>query len=199
MANFASLRGPVGLNRTYVNINGALTADAWLDGLKRGHTFATNGPLLGFRVQDRIPGDELRLPAGKHSLRYSVSLRSIVPVDHLEIVVNGSVARALDLAGDRTSADLQGEIPVDQSGWVVLRAWNEKASDLVLDLYPYASTSPIYVTVDGKAPHSAEDAAYFKTWIDHMIESAEAHPDYNTPEEKEVTLRTLRDARAKFE
>jgi len=45
MANFASLRGPVGLNRVYVEVpKGKLDVDPWLANLKRGRTFATNGP-----------------------------------------------------------------------------------------------------------------------------------------------------------
>jgi hypothetical protein len=41
MANFASLRGPVGLNRVYAEVPaGALDIKPWLDSLKRGRTFA---------------------------------------------------------------------------------------------------------------------------------------------------------------
>lgn len=199
MMNYASLRGPAGLDRTYVKLDGEFNASNWDEGLRLGHTFATNGPLLGFRVQDRIPGDELKLPAGQQDLSYNVSLRSIVPVDYLEIVFNGKVLRALELSGNRKTADLQGAIPVQESGWLVLRAWNEKSADPVLDIYPYASTSAIYVTVDNKPVHSSEDAAYFRDWIDRLIEAAEKHPDYNTPQEKAETLRTLQDARAKFQ
>src|SRR5207253_5047397 len=65
MANFASLRGPVGLNRVYVNVPaGPLDIRTWLVSLKQGRTFATNGPLLRFTLGGRELGDELRLPAG---------------------------------------------------------------------------------------------------------------------------------------
>src|SRR5207237_7709363 len=51
MANFASLRGPVGLNRVYASVPaGSLNIGGWLASLKQGHTFATNGPLLGFKL-----------------------------------------------------------------------------------------------------------------------------------------------------
>ena len=51
MANFASLRGPVGLNRVYAKVpKGPLNIESWLSSLKQGHTFATNGPLLGFTL-----------------------------------------------------------------------------------------------------------------------------------------------------
>ena len=61
MANFASLRGPVGLNRTYVK-SGRLEHGAWLAALRAGRTFATNGPLLEFTLDGRGPGDALALP-----------------------------------------------------------------------------------------------------------------------------------------
>src|SRR5258705_12905275 len=51
MANYATLRGPVGLNRVYASVaNGALGSESWLEALRQGRTFATNGPLLDFSV-----------------------------------------------------------------------------------------------------------------------------------------------------
>src|SRR5205823_11012515 len=50
MANYASLRGPVGMNRVYVKAQGVLSRESFLAGLKAGRTFATNGPLVGLRV-----------------------------------------------------------------------------------------------------------------------------------------------------
>ena len=63
-------------------------------------------------------------------------------------------------------------IPISQSGWCLLRAWSDKAEHPVLDAYPYATTSPIYVTVAGSAAKPTEDAAYFIAWIDRMIRDA---------------------------
>src|SRR5262249_55844211 len=66
MANYASLRGPVGLNRVYAAVPpGPINSDAWLTSLKQGRTFATNGPLLRFTMNDRTAGDELSFPASE--------------------------------------------------------------------------------------------------------------------------------------
>lgn len=196
MANFASLRGPVGLNRVYANVpRGPLDIQSWLSSLKQGHTFATNGPLLGFTLGGRSLGDELRLPAGENKVKFSAWLRSIVPVDHLDVICNGRVVRELRLSGDRESADSEDTIPLSQSGWCLLRAWSEKAEHPVLDLYPYATTSPIYVKVDGSAAKPAEDAAYFIAWIDRMIEDAKSNRDWNTDAEKKSVLDLLNRAR----
>ena len=196
MANFASLRGPVGLNRVYANVpRGPLDIQSWLSSLKQGHTFATNGPLLGFTLGGRSLGDELRLPAGENKVKFSAWLRSIVPVDHLDVICNGRVVRELRLSGDRESADSEDTIPLSQSGWCLLRAWSEKAEHPVFDLYPYATTSPIYVKVDGSAAKPAEDAAYFIAWIDRMIEDAKSNRDWNTDTEKKSVLDLLNRAR----
>jgi TolB protein len=196
MANFASLRGPVGLNRVYATVpRGPLNIDSWLSSLKQGHTFATNGPLLGFTLGGQPVGGELRLPAGEHRVKFTAWLRSIVPIDHLEVICNGRTVRELKLSSDRESTDVDDVISVSQSGWCLLRAWSEKSEDPVLDAYPYATTSPIYVEVAGSSAKPVEDAAYFVAWIDRMIKDADSNRDWNTEAEKTSVLDMLNRAR----
>ncbi|HUD96859.1 MAG TPA: CehA/McbA family metallohydrolase [Woeseiaceae bacterium] len=204
MANYASLRGPVGVNRVYVKTDTtsgdpAARLASWLDGLKAGHTIATNGPLLGLNVQDEGPGGEIVLGDGTHELEYSGFLRSIVPIDHLELVFNGEVLETIDPGADRKSANLGGRVRIDRSGWLLLRAWNEGSHPMIFDLYPYATTTPVYINVGDIAPGSREDADYFIAWIERIRESASEHPDYNSPEERETVLRNLDDAQRIFE
>jgi len=196
MANFASLRGPIGLNRVYANVSeGPLNIESWLRSLKQGHTFVTNGPLLGFTLGGHELGDELRLPEGENKIKFTAWLRSIVPVDHLEVICNGRVVRELKLTEDRESADDEDVIPVSQSGWCLLRAWSDKAEYPVLDAYPYATTSPVYVTVAGSGVKAAEDASYFIAWIDCMMKDVKSNRDWNTQAEKTSTLTLLEQAR----
>jgi TolB protein len=196
MANFASLRGPVGLNRVYVKVPaGPLNIGPWLDSLKHGRTFATNGPLLGFSLGGKQLGDEVALPAGENKVKFTAWLRSFVPVDHLQVICNGAVMRDLKLYGDRETADVDDTIPLSRSGWCMLRAWSEKAEHPILDMYPYATTSPVYVKVAGSNSQSAEDAAYFVAWIDRMIDAAKSNTDWNTEAEKAAVLETLTSAR----
>ena len=200
MANFASLRGPVGLNRVYVNVPaGPLDIRTWLVSLKRGRTFATNGPLLRFTLGGRELGDELRLPASDNKVKFTASLHSIVPIDHLQIICNGQVARDLKLNAARLSADVEETIPISRSGWCLLRAWSEKPEHPMLDAYPYATTSPIYVTVAGSPLRPAEDAAYFVAWIDRMIDATNSNKDWNTEAEKKAVLSLLSYARSIYE
>jgi TolB protein len=196
MANFASLRGPVGLNRVYVKVpTGPVNIGIWLDSLKHGRTFATNGPLLGFSLGGKQLGDELSLPAGENKVKFTAWLRSFVPIDHLQVICNGEVVRDLKLNNDGETADAEDTIPVSRNGWCLLRAWSEKAEHPVLDLYPYVTTSPIYVRVAGSNPKPAEDAAYFVAWIDRMIDAAKSNQDWNRETEKTAVLEMLTSAR----
>jgi len=199
MANYASLHGPVGLVRVYARIpRGSLQIEPWLDSLKHGHTFATNGPLLGFTLGGKQLGEDLQLPAGKNAVKFKAWMRSIVPVDHVEVICNGKVTRELKLSGDRESAEEETTVPLSQSGWCLLRAWSERAEHPILDDYVYATTSPIYVNVEGSVQKSPQDAAYFIAWIDRLIALAKSNQDWNSEAEKAAVLRTLDDAKAVY-
>jgi hypothetical protein len=202
MGNYASLRGPVGLNRVYAEIKpGPLKIEPWLASIKAGRTFATNGPLLHFWLGGQGIGGEVRLAKKedkKQEVQFSAAMNSIVPVDHLQIVCNGKVARELALDSARTSAHVEGSIPLETSGWCVLRAFSDKAEYPILDLYPYATTSPVYISEAGAPVRSAADAAYFVAWVDRLIAAARSSISWNTEAEKESVLVMLQAAREKY-
>jgi TolB protein len=200
MANFASLRGPVGMNRVYAWVPGwPRKLDLWFEALKKGRTFATNGPLIEFTLAGQKVGDELKFDGAQVTVPFTAKLRSIVPVDHFEVVCNGRVAQTLKLLGARDSADITGTLPLKESGWCVLRASSDNAEYPVLDNYVYATTSPVYVTISGKAPRSPEDAKYFAAWIDRTIDTTSQYPDWNSPREKEYVLKRLAEAKTIYE
>ena len=200
MANYASLRGPVGLNRVYARVKtGSLETHSWLDSLKRGDTFATNGPLLEFKLGGKTLGETLRLPAKTVEVNFSATLRSLVPLDHLQVVCNGRVVRDLQLLGEKKAGDFNETLPMTQSGWCLLRAWSEKPENPILDIYPYATTSPIYVQAGESRSESSEDATYFIAWIDRLIEAAKSHSDWNSDAEMQEVLDLLERGRKVYE
>ncbi|HUR94712.1 MAG TPA: CehA/McbA family metallohydrolase [Gemmatimonadales bacterium] len=200
MANFASLRGPVGMNRVYVHAGtGPMDHRRMLDSLRAGRTFATNGPLVEVEAGGRGPGQELILPADGADVPVRISLRSNVPVDHLELVSNGHVVHEVPLAGDRTRADTVVRLSLRASGWLLLRARSDRAVEPVLDLYPYATTSPVYVSVGGRPARSAADAEYFLNWIARVESAARESQSWNTAGERDDALEAIANARAEFE
>jgi hypothetical protein len=198
MTNYASLRGPVGMNRVFLDTAGDVSPAAINAALKAGRTFASNGPLLGLEVDGKRPGSTITR-TGPGRVKYRIAYRSPVAVDHLELVQNGKVVKAFALTGDRRKLDAEGELPVDAAGWVVLRAWNNGSDPEVLDLYPYATTSPVYFDLPGGLAPDSADAAYFAAWLDRVIADAGSRTDYRNTREREATIAYLRKARDHFQ
>jgi Tol biopolymer transport system component len=204
MTNFASLRGPLGVDRTYVDLGQDAPSGpqefmrAFLDGLRSGRSFATNSALLSLNVQGKGPGSEIRLKKGAR-LKIEVGMASIAAIDSLDILINGEIGARIPLAGDRRRASASVEIAVDRSSWIALRAAGAQPSPDVFDLYPYAVTSPVYVVVDGKPQRSPPDAEYFIAWIDRLIEFARSAAAFNSKEEQARIIGRFESARREFE
>jgi TolB protein len=209
MANYASLRGPVGMDRVYARVpSEAVKIEAFLDALKSGKTVATNGPLLDFSLGDQKIGGEVNLSA-RSNVTFSASLHSIVPLDHWELVCYGATpvqsgreryfVQELKMNGSRDGGEAHGEVAIEKSGWCLVRASSDKSEYPILDNYVYGTTSPIYVTVDGKKPASREDAEYFVTWMDRTMAMASKYAYWNSDREKEMALKKLGEARKIYE
>jgi hypothetical protein len=187
------------MNRVYVHSGARLDHASYMRAIKAGHTFATNGPLLSLAVNNKEPGDEIAFPLGSHTISVRATMHSIVPVEHLELVQNGKVVATVPLSADGKSASAALKVRVDRSGWITLRAWSEHATPPVLDIYPFATTSPVYLTIAGIPPRSPEDAHFFIDWVDRLREGAERHSGYNNAAEKASVLDIISRARAEFE
>ncbi|MEO8032602.1 MAG: CehA/McbA family metallohydrolase [Gemmatimonadota bacterium] len=200
MANYASMRGPVGMDRVYVKAGpGGLTRSRFYAGLTAGRTFATNGPLLDFALNGQPIGSDIKVGASTGSVVARVSLTSYVPVERLEIVGNGKVVATLPLAGSRMRFSGTVTLPISGSGWYLVRAIGDSVRFPVLDVYPYATTSPIYLTVGGQPIRSKADAAFFRDWIDRLIEGVKRYPEFNSEVERDKVQAQLTAARKVFE
>ena len=83
-----------------------LDADAWLEGLNAGRSFVTTGPMLFVTLDGREPGHRFSqaTPAPRdHALAGSVASAS--PLDRIEVVLNGEVARTMQ--------------PANRPGWCI--------------------------------------------------------------------------------
>jgi Tol biopolymer transport system component len=209
MANFASLRGPVGMDRVYARVPaGPVKIDSFLAALKSGKTVATNGPLLDFSLGSEQIGGEVKLTGAKN-VTFSASLRSIVPLDHWELVCYGAkpaqggnaqyFVQELKMNASRDGGEAHGEIAIEKSGWCVVRASSDKSEYPILNNYVYATTSPIYVTVDGKKPASRDDVEYFVAWMDRTMAMASRYAYWNSDAEKEFALARLAEAKKIYE
>jgi hypothetical protein len=155
-----------GGDRVYVKVDGPFSYDSWIKGLKAGRSFVSNGPVLRFTVDKKNLGDTVTLPTSA-KVKVRAIGRSQFPLDKVEIIYNGKVALPVSLAKDKLAAEFEGDILLDKSGWLALRAQGPGHPASALTSL-YAITSPIYVEV-GKAPtRSRDDALFFLAWIDRL-------------------------------
>lgn len=198
MANYASLRGPVGLNRVYVKAEGAMDAQKFEANLKAGKSFVTNGPIVGLHVANVNLGETIDINQNGQSLSYNAFLRSNVPVDHFEIIWNGEVIAVHQLKEPTKTIDWNGTIKVKGSGWLLLRAWSDQAHPDLPDLYPYASTNPIYVRAQTPNPKQKVDAEYFLKWVSR-IESKINDLMFRTDAERQMVLLDIQRAKSYYQ
>ena len=158
---------PPGTDRTYVRVEGPLTVQSWLEGIRRQRTFGSTGPLLFLDVEGRGPGDEIALgAAAPATLEVRVELHSIAPIDSLEILVNGRVVAAVSPA-DPAAAVLSAAVEIAGGGWIAARA-RGPSSRYVSDSYAFAQTSPVYVVRGGRPWTSAADALFLAEAVEAL-------------------------------
>ena len=176
----------VGSSRTYVYTGQrGLTMEAWFDGLRAGHAFVTNGPLVGLTVNGRGPGEDVALAASGGTVELSGWVKSIVPLEELLLVFNGQVVERIPLTGDRRSFSFTRSLPVTQSGWYHLRAEGAPNERFPIDAqFAQGFTNPVWITVGGKPVRSAAAAAYSMKWIDQLRQMAEAWPGWRSQKER---------------
>jgi len=161
-----------------VKIEGSLTYEKWIAGLRAGKSFVTNGPMLEFALNGMGIGEVVNL-GGPAEVKLRAKVSSQFPLDRVEILYNGKVVVGIPLAGDRLSAESDKPVRIDRSGWLALRALGPANADVQGELL-YAHTSPVYVAVAGRPPGSAGDARYFLAWIDRLwdtVEERDRFPD----------------------
>ena len=188
----------IGAARMYAYLGDRLEWSRWVEAVRAGRTFVTNGPLLQLAIDGQVPGGEISLPAEGGSVEVVARMDSAFPVDTLELIRNGSVAEQIPLDENGLAGSLRERIRVHESGWYTLRALSVAAVPPVDDSRLYAETGPIYVYCGDGQIRSQDDAEYFVRWIDDIAQQARSHVGWRSESERESVLAQFAEARAIF-
>lgn len=147
---------PIGATRIYAKPDGALNLTSFLAAVKKGRSFVTNGPLMKFTVDGREPGDVIAAPAGRQ-VDWKIDAASAVPVEKVEIVVNGkTVWSGAGFSGKQSFA---GRISVPAGGWVAARIYGGTVRPPFADSYPFAHSAPLWFGRAGSTDAASEKAS----------------------------------------
>ena len=153
-------------NRVYTHSSPTFEYGDWLQALRDGKTFITNGASLGVRVNGEEPGATVQAEPGS-TVHVEVDWKSHYAVDRVEIVQNGSAVRTKDFPEGAIEGVLDAEVPVAADGWIAARLGSSQRDSFAQALW--AHTSPVYIDAGGAAP--VERAVAAKFFIDRIDES----------------------------
>lgn len=191
--NVADHYAPGG-GRVYVHSGVPLNYDHWVREYKRGHSFASNGPVLSFTVDGHEAGDDLRFAAGsKETVLVKATMTTQVPVDKVEIVVNGKAVTSRDTHGQKL-VSLDEPVTLDRSAWIAVRAIGPWHRLILNDAQAFAHTSPVYVYFGEQRVVFPEDARFYDEWIGKLIAQVRSKGRFATPAHREEVVALFRRA-----
>jgi O-glycosyl hydrolase len=164
---------PLGTLLTYVNVDEKpLTYRSWIEGIRDGKTVVSrNGhnEFIDMKVNGTYaPGDEIVFKK-KGTVNVTVKWTAAMELKgRIELVSNGKVvATQAGTAKPGEPVVLTAGVEISRSGWISARRMDARGHQ--------THSAPVYITVDKKPVRaSAEDAQYFITWIDNLLQKTAA-------------------------
>jgi len=124
---------PLGFSRVYVNIAGPFSYEKWVAGLKKGRSFATNGPMLFLTADKLLPGDRKTIEPGLTvKVKVDVEAQSVNELQSIELIVNGKVAHSFDctrITGDRRHCRFNADLQIAGTSWIAARCFEVPPKD----------------------------------------------------------------------
>ena len=147
----------IGATRVYVKPEGKLTVGNYLEALKKGKSFVSNGPQILFSMEDYEVGDFIKTK--KKKAGWKLKVHSPISYEKVEIFVNGDVVWTKK-GKKGNSETYSGSIEIPEGGWVTARVSGSKSEWPMMDSYIFAESSPIWFDEIGSTmPKAKIDAA----------------------------------------
>jgi len=142
----------LGTTRIYVQTGGSLNLAEYWANMKAGRSFVSSGPMLLLSVGGVQPGDAV--PRGGNTA-WELALHSAVPLDTVELLVNGEVVWTGTGVTGPGSRTYRGNVRLPAGGWVAARARGGEPVWPAMDSYAFAHTSPVWIGRVGSTDRAA--------------------------------------------
>jgi len=199
---------PMGSNRYYADTKGDTSYGAWLEAIKSGQGFITNGPILAFQVNGKNPGDIADFD-GTLKVHARVTAQSILPFATLEIIANGSVVGHKTIfAVDNPPVDgvytmtVETDLTLNKSTWIAARVADDpdnKQRILPRGLSVFAHTNPVYFLQNGVRVKEEASILYLLKYVKGTMHWLQTNPAFTFPEDRLEALKLAEEAYRVYE
>ncbi len=182
----------LGALRTYAHLepNQEFSYGAWIEAVRAGRTFVTDGPLVSLTVNGQETGTMLSLPNDGQTVHLQAEARSVMPFSQLECLYNGAVVASSNTGGDGRVATIEANVPITGSGWMAARCLGKDGSSI------RAHTSAVYVQREGRPLRpDAETIAPLLSVLDDTLAWVQREARCPKEQQREQLMQTLQAAR----
>ena len=166
-----------GRERFYTKVEGELSYAQWLEGVRKGRTFVTTGPLIEFSINGKGMGADIHLESSG-SVQVEGRVRFNTDTDNLaglELVENGNVIRSFPRLSDKGEISFSIDHHVTKNSWLALRGFTDSPSlDVVFNEghISMVHSGVIYISLKDAPPITDSDhsKAIARTWLSRLID-----------------------------
>lgn len=168
-------------SRVYARMDKTLTVENWLESLRTGKTFITNGPLLQLNAAGKTIGETVKLKSTEQPVAIRAKAVGRVDFEKMELILDGKVIATAKSQPEKQHfvVELNTELKLQKPGWLAVRTpppsvpkdpkrsrktpLNEYGKEL------FSHTSPIYIEIGGQAHFNLKTAEALLTEMQNNI------------------------------
>ena len=179
---------PLGYSRVYVHLNGDFDGDAWVDGLRKGRSFVTNGPMLFVTTNQKRPGHVFS-NSDSMALTIAGEVYSERPLERIELVVNGRSSSLPSGTPETTSTgalrySILETVEVAESSWAAVRCFEASGNGRIR----FAHTAPWHFEIGNQPVRPRREE------IDYLIQRVRREINRNQGVLTDAALEEFREA-----
>jgi dipeptidyl aminopeptidase/acylaminoacyl peptidase len=198
--NYRGINQIPGGARQYVEVGPSTSWNRWIERLREGRDFVTNGPLLTFHVNGNPMGAVVQVPAGQpYQARLEADIVARMPFDRVEFIQNGRVIAHRDIAPQRGPYQAREQVEVTASSWFAVRVTGPGARGVAENGgIPRAHSGAVYIHVGGQPVILKEDVELMLDWVDRLWLLLEERNNFGPGSNRERARQMIGQARQHY-
>lgn len=184
-------------NRVYVDVDGDFSYESWLDGLRAGRTFITDGPILRLRVDGAAPSTAERgAGSGTRTAEVQLEWAGAQRLDAIEVIRDGEVVARHNIPLGALTGVMHLRVDVADAGWLAARARGNARTSY--GHAQWAHTSPVHLRPTAAAPIRRAAASGFAAGIDSATAWIRTNGRFDSEADRTRMLGLFAEARDRY-